>query len=128
MAAQVLQLGLAGSEQTLPSDSRKNEQGAPELISIDERAVDGKLHTDFVTLTDSWTISWSRISDTDYQTIRSIIGLQISTPSFLSFKYTDAGGTFTTVEVKATIASLGTLLPRDEYFYSGFSIFLEQVS
>lgn len=128
MAIQVLQLGLSGSEQTLPTESRINEEGVPELLKITENAVDGTIHTDFVTFKESWTITWETISKTNYDTIKAILDLQISTPSFLSFKYTDSGGTFTTVEVEATIVNRGALVQVGDYYYQGFSIFLQQVS
>jgi len=127
MAIQILKLGLSGSESTLPSESRVNEQGAPTYSKISSRSANQTLHTDFLPKKENWTISWSIISETDRDLIRGIVDLQESTPSFLSFKYTDEQGSFTTKTVEATITSQGALIQRDVYYDNGLSISLVEV-
>lgn len=127
MASQILQLGLAGAETTLPTESRVNQQGAPTYNKRSARSANGTLHTDFLPKKENWVISWGVISETDRDAIRAIIDLQESTPSFLSFKYTDEAGAFTTKTVEAEISTQGALIQRDEYFDSGLAITLQEV-
>ena len=124
---QNLQLGIAGSEVTLPTESRTNEQGAPTMFTVDARSSNKTLHTDFIAMKENWTIAWEKISQSNYNLIYSLILLQQTTPTFLSFKYTDEEGVYTTKTVKVVIASKGTLVQAETYFYSGFSIAIEEV-
>ena len=124
---QILQLGLSGSETTLPTKSRVNEQGAPTYNKRSARSANMTLHTDFLPKKGNWNISWGVISETDRDAIIAIIDLQESTPSFLSFKYTDSAGTFTTKTVEAEITAIGGLIQRDIYYNNGLSISLMEV-
>ncbi len=125
---QTLKLGLAGSEVTLPTESRINKQGAPIMKTVDAESVNGSIHTDFVSFREGFDISWDTISQSDFNTIYSLVKLQLSSATFLSFIYDDEDGVFSTITVKATITSKGTLIQRDKFFYSGFGISLEQVT
>jgi hypothetical protein len=127
MAVQILQLGLSGSETTLPTESRTNNQGASTYNKRSARSANQTLHTDFLPKKGNWSITWGVISETDRDAVIAIIDLQESTPSFLSFKYTDEAGAFTTKTVEAEISSQGALIQRDEYFDSGLSISLVEV-
>jgi len=127
MAAQVLKLGLLGSETTLPTESRVNNQGSPTYNKVSARSANQTLHTDFLPKKLNWSISWDIISQTDYNTISTIIDLQESTPDYLSFIYTNQEGVETTKTVEAEITSLGALVQRDVYFYSGLTITLVEV-
>lgn len=127
MANQVLKLGLSGAETTLPTESRVNQQGAPTYNKISARSANQTLHTDFLPKKMNWSISWSVISETNRDLISSIIDLQESTPSFLSFIYTDEEGTEITKTVEAEITTQGALIQRDEYFDNGFAISLVEV-
>jgi hypothetical protein len=93
---QILQLGLSGSETTLPTESRTNNQGASTYNKRSARSANQTLHTDFLPKKGNWSIAWGVISEADRDAIIAIIDLQESTPSFLSFKYTDEAGSFTT--------------------------------
>ena len=127
MAVQTLQLGLSGSESTLPTESRVNEQGASTYNKRSARSANGTLHTDFLPKKGNWSISWGVISETDRDAIIAIIDLQESNGVFLSFKYTDAAGSFTTKTVEAEITAIGALIQRDTYFDNGLSISLVEV-
>ncbi len=127
MAIQILKLGISGSEVTLPTESRINDQGSATYHKVSARSANQTLHTDFLPKKMNWSISWGVISQTDFNTISAIIDLQESTPSFLSFIYTDAQGSETTKIVEAEITSLGALIQRDSYYYSGTSISIVEV-
>ena len=127
MAIQVLKLGVAGSETALPSESRVNEQGADTPYFNESRSASKKLHVDFITTKQNWGVSWGVISEDDYNTINAIVQLQYSGGVSLSFIYTNQDQTEITTEVRATITSKGSVIPRDKYFYNGLSISLEEV-
>ena len=127
MAVQILELGLSGSETVLPTKSRVNEQGAPTYNKRSARSSNQTLHTDFLPKKGNWSISWGVISETDRNTIIAIVDLQESTPSFLSFRYTDAAGSFTTKTVEAEIVSIGGLVQKDIFYDNGLSISLVEV-
>lgn len=123
---QVLKLGLLGSETTLPDESRINEQGADTPFFNEARSANKTLHTDFIATKENHTISWEVISISDYDLVNNIIKLQYS-GNELNFIYTDSIGTETNITARATVTNKGTLIQCGEYFYQGFSIFLEQV-
>lgn len=123
---QVLKLGLAGSEQTLPTKSRINNQGTPLQLYQQAESINGTVHTDFIGIKQPFSITWETISNTDVEAVEAIILLQYTNGTHLSFIYTDAEGTETTKTVFAEITSKGTLLQRDEYFTSGFSLGLKE--
>jgi len=127
MAIQILKLGISGSETTLVSESRVNNQGADTAITKDERSASGKLHTGFIRLVGNWSIDWDVMTQANFETLRAIILLQYSTPTFLSFIYTDVNGTLTTKTVKATLTNKGTLIQKDVFYYAGVSMQLEEV-
>ena len=127
MASQILQLGLSGSETTLPTESRINEQGAPTYNKRSARSSNQTLHTDFLPKKGNWAITWTVISETDRDAIIAIVDLQESTSSFLSFKYTDAAGSFTTKTVEAEITAIGGLIQKDIFYDNGLSISLVEV-
>jgi hypothetical protein len=49
----------------------------------DNVTLDGSLYTDFVGLRRGWEISWPRLKDTDYNTIKAIFDNQYSTSSYV---------------------------------------------
>jgi len=124
---QILKLGIAGSESTLITESRSNQQGAPTALTNDVRSVSGKLHTGFIRLINNWSIDWAVMTQTNYEALLAIILLQYSTPTFLSYIETDVNGTETTYTVKATMTNKGTLIQKDIFYYAGVSIQLEEV-
>jgi len=125
MASQILKLGISGSETTLPSESRINEQGADTPYYNEARSASKKLHVDFIGTKGNWAISWTVISEDDYTTVNNIVELQYS-GSELSFIYTDQDGTEITKSVRATVTNKGALVQRDDYYYNGFSLQLEE--
>ena len=124
---QILKLGIAGSETTLITESRTNQQGAPTSITKDARSANGTLHTGFVRLYDNWSINWDVMTEANYNTLLAIILLQYSTPTFLSYIYTDGAGTPITKTVRATMTNKGSLVQKDIFYYAGVSIQLEEV-
>jgi hypothetical protein len=125
--AQVLKLGLTGSETTLPSQSRRFNTSGNSLISTEGRAADGTLHVDFVNSKRSFSISYAVVSETNKDLITSIYQLQISNGSFLSFIYTDESGSDVTVTVKMSAPVFGAINPKNTFYYNGTSIELEEV-
>jgi len=127
MAVQILKLGLPGSETTLPTESRINEQGAPTYFKNTARSANKTLHIDYIAKKLNWSISWSVISETDFNIISAIVDLQYSTPSTLSFIYTTENGTEVSKTVDVEITDKGALMQRDTYYDSGLSLSIVEV-
>lgn len=127
MAIQIVKLGSIGAEQTLPSESRINNQGSDTPFFNDSRSASKKLHVDYIVTKGNWGYSWTVISEDDYDFINAIVQLQYSSGISLSYIYTNQNGTEIPKVVRATITEKGALIPRDEYFYSGCSLQLEEV-
>jgi len=123
---QTLKLGLAGSETTLPTGSRVNNQGTPKQIYQQAESINGTLRTDFIGIKDNWSISWDKYSESDYLALEAIINLQYTNGEHLSFIYTDEDGTEMTRTVFAEITAKGSLLQRDSFYYNGVSIGLKE--
>jgi len=127
MAVQVLKLGLSGFETTLPTESRVNGQGAPSYFKNTARSANKTLHIDYIAKKLNWSISWSVISEADFNTISAIVDLQYSTPDNLSFIYTTENGTEVTKVVDVEIVEKGGLIQRDTYYDSGLTISIVEV-
>ena len=123
---QSLKLGLVGSEITLPTKSRTNNQGTPQQIYQQSQSINGTINTDFVGIKEQWNIGWEVLSETDRQTIRNIINLQYDNGSHLNFIYTDEEGTETEKLVFAEIVSKGALLQRDFFYTASYGISLKE--
>ena len=123
---QSLKLGLIGSEVTLPTKSRTNNQGTPQQIYQQSQSINGTLNTDFVGIKEQWGIGWEILTETDRQSIRDIIDLQYNNGVHLNFIYTDEQGTETEKLVFAEIASKGTLLQRDFFYTASYGISLKE--
>ena len=124
---QILKLGLEGLETTLPTESRINDQGAPSYFKKSARSSNKTLHIDYIAKKLNWSISWSVISETDFNIISAIIDLQYSTPSTLSFIYTTENGTEVTKTVDVEITNKGALMQRDVYYDSGLNLSIVEV-
>ena len=124
---QVLQLGLSGSEVTLPTESRSNEAFGNALISSDGRSANGTLHTDFINSKESYIINYGVVTEANKDVITNIFKLQISEPAFLSFKFTIQSGATVTRTVKMLAPSFGPIVVKDIYYSNGVTINLEQV-
>ena len=125
--SQIIQLGLAGSEVTLPTDSRSFTSFDNALISTEGRSADGTLHTDFTNSKEGFTIVYGVVSEANKTVITDIFKLQITNGSFLSFKYTIQSGATVTRTVKMSAPSFGSVLVKDIYYHNGVTINLEQV-
>lgn len=123
---QSLKLGLTGSEVTLPTKSRTNNQGTPQQIYQQSQSINGTLNTDFVGIKEQWNIGWEVLSETDRQSIRDIINLQYNNGSHLNFIYTDEEGTETEKLVFAEIVSKGALLQRDFFYTASYGVALKE--
>lgn len=126
MAKQILKLGLSGSETTLPTESRINQQGADTPFFNESRSASKTLHVDFIATKENWTIVWDVISLSDYETVNTIVKQQY-TGTFLSFIYTDSAGAETTKTVRVTVGDKGNLVQQSTWFYNGFSLIIEEV-
>ena len=127
MAVQILKLGLPGSETTLPTESRINEQGAPSYFKKSARSANKTLHIDYIAKKLNWSISWEVISEANFNIISAIIDLQYSRPSNLSFIYTTENGTEVAKTVDVEITNKGALMQRDVYYDSGLSLSIVEV-
>lgn len=126
MAVQVLKLGRIGNEITLPTESRVNEQGADTPFFNEARSASKKLHVDFITTKQNWSISWAVISEDDYKIVNDTIKQQYTNTPDMSFIYTDEDGTEIQGYYRVTVTNKGSLVQRDTYYYNGFTIQLEE--
>ena len=67
--SQILQLGLSGSETTLPTDSRSFTSFDNALISSEDRSADGTLHTDFVNSKEGYIINYGVVTEANKDVI-----------------------------------------------------------
>ena len=125
--SQVLQLGLSGSETTLPTESRSFTAFDNALISTEDRSADGTLHTDFTNNKEGFTIAYAVVTEANKTIITDIYKLQITNGSFLSFKYTIQSGATVTKTVKMSAPSFGAVVVKDVYYHNGVTINLEEV-
>ncbi len=126
MAVQVLKLGLAGSESTLPTESRINEQGQATFKYVEGESADGSLKVDIIGVKDNFTVSWGVMSESDWNDLNAIFLLQITNDSFLSYIYTDASGSETTKEVLMQPPTKGALIQRDVYYNNAVTITMQE--
>ena len=127
MAVQTLKLGLSGAETTLPTEGRINSQGASSYFKSSARSSNKTLHTDYITKKMNRTISWTPITEADFNIISAIVDLQYSTPSHLSFIYTTENGTEITKTVDVEIIEQGALIQRDTYYDNSLIISVVEV-
>lgn len=52
----------------------------------DNRTLDGSLYTDFVGLNRSWSVSWPRITDVQYNVIRTLYDYQFTNETYLTLE------------------------------------------
>lgn len=125
--SQILQLGLSGSEVTLPTESRSFTGFDNALISTEGRSANGTLHTDFTNNKEGFTITYAVVTEANKDVITNIYKLQISNGSFLSFIYTIQSGAEVTRTVKMSAPSFGAVLVKDVWYHNGVTINLEEV-
>jgi len=124
---QVIKLGILGSETTLTDVSRMFPTSGNNITSIEGRSADATLHTDFIANKRTFTLSYSTISEANKDIITNIYLLQISTPTFLNFIYTNEASANVSVTVKMSPPVFGSLIPKSEFWYGGTTILLEEV-
>lgn len=124
---QVLKLGLAGAESTLPTESRSFVDSGNALVSVQGRSADGTLHEDFINSKRSFTINYAVVSEATKDILTAIYQLQIDNGSFLSFIYTNQAGSNVSVTVRMAAPNFGAINPKDVYYYYGVTINLEEV-
>ena len=125
--SQILQLGLSGSETTLPTESRSFTSFDNALISTEGRSADATLHVDFTNNKEGFSITYAVLTEANKTVITDIYKLQISNGSFLSFKYTIQSGATVTKTVKMNAPGFGAVLVKDVYYHNGVTINLEEV-
>lgn len=124
---QVIQLGISGSEVTLPTESRSFSGEGNNLISTTGRAADGTLHTDFIENKKDYTISYGVVTEATKDIIDGIYNSQITNGSFLSFKYTNQADAVVSKTVSMSAPSYGGIVIQNVYYYNGVTISLEEV-
>jgi len=124
---QTIQLGISGSEVTLPTESRSFSGEGNNLISTEGRSADGTLKVDFINNKKDYTISYGTLTEATKNIIDGIYNSQITNGAFLSFKYTDQSGSTISKTVKMAAPIYGGLVIRDVYYYNGVTINLEEV-
>ncbi len=127
MAVQVLKLGLSGSESTLPTESRINNQGQDTFNYVEGKSADGSLKVDIIGTKGNYSVSWDVMSESDWNALYAIYLLQISNSSYLSYIFTDAAGSTTTKTVLMQPPTKGSLIQRDVYYYNSVSIQMQEV-
>ena len=128
MAVQVLKLGLPGAESTLITESRINEGGQDAFNYLEGLSADGSLKIDVIASKGNYSISWSVMSEDDFNDLNDIYLLQISSsPAFLSYIFTNQSGVETTKTVFMQPPSRGGLVQRDEYFNNAVTITMQEV-
>ncbi len=123
---QILKLGLSGSESTLPTESRINEQGQDTFQYVEGQSADGSLKVDIIGTKKNFTVSWGVMSETDFNALYAIYQLQITNDTFLSYIYTDASGSTTTKQVFMQPPTQGSLVQRDVYYSNAVTIQLQE--
>ncbi len=124
---QILKLGISGSESTLPTESRINLQGVDTPFLLEARSVNGTLHTDFVNTKGNFAITWSVMSDADFDALYAIYKLQFTNATHLSYIYTDATGTEYTKIVRVDPPTKGSLIVRDVYYNNAINLTMVEV-
>lgn len=127
MATQILKLGLAGSEQTLVSESRINDGGQDTFNFVSGTSADGSLKVDIIGTKKNFSITWGVLSETDFNALYAIYLLQITNDSFLSYIYTDEAGATTTKTVFMQPPTQGSLIQRDVYYSNAITITMQEV-
>lgn len=125
--AQILQLGLTGAEVTLPEESRSFNNSGNRLKSVEGESADGTLHADFIVNKKSFTINYGVESEALKDILTNIYLSQISTPSFLTFIYTNQSGSEVSTNVKMQPPQFGAIIPKDTFYYIGTAVELEEV-
>ena len=125
--SQILQLGLSGSETTLPTESRSFTAFDNALISTEGRSADGTLHTDFTDNKEGFVIVYAVVTEANKDVITNIYKLQISNGTFLSFIYTIQSGATVNKTVKMSPPSFGAVVVKDIFYHNGVTINLEEV-
>lgn len=124
---QSLKLGLAGAETELPEGSRVFSNESNELLILEDRAVDGTLHTDFVAYKRTFVITWDVYSESTKLILEGYVKSQITNGSYLSFIKTSEDGTPETIEVSVSLGDQGALLPSNVFYNFGTTLTLKEV-
>ncbi len=127
MAEQILKLGILGSETTLSAESRTFQSSGNTESSVSGRSADGTLHVDYVARKKQFTINYTTLTEALKDTITAIYDLQISTPAFLNFIYTNQAETEIATVVKMEAPNFGATTPKNVFYYGGTTISLEEV-
>jgi hypothetical protein len=127
MAVQVLKLGLSGSESTLITESRINEQGQDTFKYVSGESADGSLKVNIIGTKGNYSVSWSVMSESDFDDLFDIYLLQISGDTFLSYIFTDQSGSETTKTVLMQPPTKGSLIQRDVYYSNAVTINMQEV-
>lgn len=125
--SQILQLGLSGSETTLPTESRSFTAFDNALISTEGRSADGTLHADFTNNKQGFVITYGVETEATKDIIFNIYQLQITNGTFLSFIYTIQSGATVNKTVKMSAPSFGAVVVKDVFYHNGVTINLEEV-
>jgi len=126
MATQILKLGLSGAESTLITESRVNDGGQDTFQYVSGQSADGSLKVDIIGTKMNRSITWSVMSDSDFNDLFAIYTLQITGDTFLSYIETDEIGSETTYTVLMQPPTRGSLVQRDEFFNNAVSIQLQE--
>ena len=124
---QTIKLGLPGLETTLFGESRSFVTSGNQLNSIDSQSAGGTIDVNFIANKRTFTINYGVLSEAEKNIITGIYLLQGSTPSFLSFIYTDESGSDVQATVKMSAPQFGAINPKDTFYYNGSEIELEEV-
>ena len=126
MATQVLKLGLSGAESTLITESRVNSGGQDTFQFVSGESADGSLKVDIIGTKKNFSITWSVMSETDFNDLFDIYLLQITGDTFLSFIETDQVGSETTYTVLMQPPSRGSLIQKDVFYNNDVTIILQE--
>ena len=126
MALQILQLGLLGAESTLITESRINDGGQDTFKYVSGESADGSLKVDIIGSKMNRSITWSVMSEEDFNDLYDIYLLQITNDTFLSYIETDQSGTPTSYTVLMQPPTRGTLIQKDVYYHNAITIQMQE--
>lgn len=127
MAEQILKLGLLGAETTLSTISRVFAASGNEETAISGRSADASLHVDFVARKQTFTVTYTTVTEALKDVLTAIYDLQVTNGSFLNFIYTDEADAEIATLVKLSPPNFGALTPKDVFNYGGPTLFMEEV-
>lgn len=124
---QTLRLGILGSEELLPSESRTFNSIGIQEFARQGRSIDGTLRKDFINNKRTFQVSWDVLPQAQLDLIESIYQSQFSSGAFLNFIVSDKAGGIENYTVSMGAFNWSHKTFADDWYYSGVQMTLEEV-